>query len=46
MDVDLPIQTMIILVSETNLWNHWMPFIKKSAEVREILMIAKTLYAS
>jgi len=36
MDVDLPIQTMIILVSETNLWNQWMPFIKTSTELKKI----------
>jgi len=33
LDLEVPIQTMLALIYEIELWNHWAPFIKQNAEV-------------
>jgi hypothetical protein len=43
-EVDVPIQTMMTLLYEINLWSHWFPFIKRTAEVKRIHRGAAVYY--
>jgi len=43
-EIEIPLINMITLINEVDLWPHWVPFIRKQAEVKVIHRGAKVYY--
>jgi len=44
LNVDVPLQTMLTLINEIDLWSHWAPFMKKTCQVKRIHRSAAVYY--
>jgi hypothetical protein len=43
-EAEVPIQNMLTLINEIDLWSHWVPFMKKTSQVKRIHRTAAVYY--
>jgi len=43
-EADVPLQNMLTLINEIDLWSHWVPFMKRSSQVKRLHRTAAVYY--